>query len=293
MLLVQPLPKWQGKYFVDVIKILDGRDEMAVIKEAGEAAVAAAILKGADPGDVRIVEIDKIPLKFFNNKATRIRVKAIEKLRAPVVISLEATSMPAAPSIHDSDVDETGEGEKRQVDANSHKTSTKLSLEIDIAVYRPAIRDEIWYLSEVDLEFIACGTGILGTGRGGPSYLAYLVGLDALRTGGKDNMRVLSPNCLKDDDLVCFGSWYCAPSVSGERLPAETEIPTAIDALNEILGVKDFQALLADEIGGGNGLATFPTSVHYDRPTVDGDMMGRAYPSMEHGSGADISHGKC
>lgn len=30
-------------------------------------------------------------------------------------------------------------------------------------------------------------------------------------------------------------------------------------------------------------LATFPTSVHYDRPTVDGDMMGRAYPSMEHG----------
>jgi DUF917 family protein len=47
--------------------------------------------------------------------------------------------------------------------------------------------------------------------------------------------------------------------------------------------VKDFQALLADEIGGGNGLAAFPTSVHYDRPTVDGDMMGRAYPSMEHG----------
>jgi DUF917 family protein len=48
--------------------------------------------------------------------------------------------------------------------------------------------------------------------------------------------------------------------------------------------VKDFQALLADEIGGGNGLATFPTSDHYDRPTVDGDMMV---------SGAETYHGKC
>ena len=97
-------------------------------------------------------------------------------------------------------------------------------------------------------------------------------------------MRVISPQSLKDDELVCFGSWYGAPSVSGERLPAGTEIPTAIDALNKLLGIRDFNALLADEIGAGNGLATFPTSVHYDKPTVDGDMMGRAYPSMEHGT---------
>jgi hypothetical protein len=128
-----------------VIEILDARDEMAVVKEAGEAAVAVAILKGADPGDVRIVEIDKIPSQYVTNKATRIRVKAIGKLRAPVVISLEATSMPAAPSIHDSDIDETGEGETRPVDANSHEAATKPSLEIDITVYRPDIRDEIWY----------------------------------------------------------------------------------------------------------------------------------------------------
>jgi hypothetical protein len=194
---------------VDAIEILDGRDEMAVVKEVGEAAVAAAILKGADPGDVRIVRVDKIPLQYVTNKATRISVKAIGKfgkLRSLVVISLEETSMPAVPSIPESDVDETGEGEKRPVDGNSHKTATKPSLEIDIAAYRPDIRNEIWPLSEVDLEFIACGTGILGTGGGGPSYLAYLVSLDALRTGRKDKMRVISPNYLKDDDLVCFGS---------------------------------------------------------------------------------------
>ncbi|KAF8851031.1 DUF917-domain-containing protein [Acephala macrosclerotiorum] len=173
--------------------------------------------------------------------------------------------------------------EKSSADPNSHRTMTKPSLDIDIATYRPEVRDKIWYFSEVDLEFIACGTGILGTGGGGPSYLAYLVALDALRAGG-EKMRVISPEHLNDDDPVCFGSWYGAPSVSGERLSAGTEIPAAIDALNKIMGVKEFYAFLADEIGGGNGLATFPASVHYDRPTVDGDKMGRAYPSMEHGT---------
>jgi DUF917 family protein len=66
-------------------------------------------------------------------------------------------------------------------------------------------------------------------------------------------MRVISPSSLKEDELVCFCSWYGAPSVSGERLSAGTEIPTAIHALNKISGVTEFRALLADEIGGGNG----------------------------------------
>lgn len=35
--------------------------------------------------------------------------------------------------------------------------------------------------------------------------------------------------------------------------------------------------------GGGNGLSSFPTSVHFDIPIVDGDAMGRAYPTMYHG----------
>jgi hypothetical protein len=50
-----------------------------------------------------------------------------------------------------------------------------------------------------------------------------------------------------------------------------------------VCGTEGWILLLADEIGGGNGLATFPTSIHYDRPTVDGDMMV---------SGAETSYGK-
>lgn len=75
-----------------------------------------------------------------------------------------------------------------------------------------------------------------------------------------------------------------APSVSGERIPAGDELMTAIDFSVKISGHKHFEAIVADEIGGGNGLAAFPSSAYYDIPVVDGDLMGRAYPTIEHGT---------
>lgn len=268
---------------VDIIEILDGRDETEVLKSVQNTAIQSAISRGADPSDIKVVDIEKIPLQYVTNKATRIKAKAVGKLITPkeantVVVTQTGELLPEGEP-------EVLEEDKKEAALDAHKTLTKPSLEIDIPSYRPRVTAGTWYLSEVDLEFIACGTGILGTGGGGPSYLAYLVALDALRKGGSDSMRVISPETLDDNKLVCFGSWYGAPSVSGERLPSGTEIPAAINALNKMLGVKegDWQALLADEIGGGNGMATFPGSVHYGKPSVDGDMMGRAYPSMEHG----------
>jgi N-methylhydantoinase A/oxoprolinase/acetone carboxylase beta subunit len=237
---------------VDLIEILDGRDETAVLKAASEKAVAAATEKGADPEDVKVVEIEKMPLQYVTNKATRIKIKTIGKLRTPDPSTKITVPEKIFSSEEDEDAEPTEEA-KKSTPGDNHKTMTKPSLDIDIPSYRPDVRDEVWYVSEVDLEFIACGTGILGTGGGGPSYLAYLIALDALRTGGKDKMRVVSPQYLQDSDLVCFGSWYGAPSVSGERISSGTEIPAAIDALNRILGIDNFQALLADEIGGGNG----------------------------------------
>jgi DUF917 family protein len=35
--------------------------------------------------------------------------------------------------------------------------------------------------------------------------------------------------------------------------------------------------------GGRNGMSAFPTGVHFDVPVVDGDAMGRAFPTMYHG----------
>jgi DUF917 family protein len=53
---------------------------------------------------------------------------------------------------------------------------------------------------------------------------------------------------LKDDAVVCLGSWYGSPSVINERIAAGNEIIDAIKAVNKIQRIETFDAVLADEM---------------------------------------------
>lgn len=231
---------------VDVIEIMEGRDETEVLNEAKEKAVKAAIAKDADPDDVKVVDVDRMPLQYVTNKATRIRVKAAGSL---IAREMSIDNVNSESDALDEDREPTTEGRHKE----QYVEGVKDTVQVDIKSYRPEIIDEEWWLSEFDLNFIATGTSILGTGGGGSSYISYLMSANALREGGRGSMRVISPDKLTDDDVIALGSWYGAPSVSSERLPAGTEIPMGIDAVNKVVGVKDFRALLTLEIGGGNG----------------------------------------
>lgn len=275
---------------VDVIEILENRDERAVVDAAKKQAIEAAIARGADKDDAKVVEVEKIPLQYVTNKAIRLVVKAVGKL---------STANFPTNSVSDQSVN-TDWMLKEDEPASEHETgsqvassitkdaaslsSTKDFTAVQFDSYKPEVVNNVWYLSAVDLEFIATGTGVLGTGGGGPSYLQYLQCLDWLRSPkSKGRMRVVAPEYMKDTDVCVFGSWYGAPSVSSERLPAGTEIMTAIEYSVQLSKHSHFEAVIADEIGGGNGMSTFPTSSFYDIPVIDGDLMGRAYPTMEHG----------
>ncbi|OIW25709.1 DUF917-domain-containing protein [Coniochaeta ligniaria NRRL 30616] len=264
---------------VDVIEILDGKDEKAVLASACDKAIKAAVDAGAAEDDVKIVAVDKIPLQYVHNRATRIVVKAVGRLAVPEMTA--GTVSNVLSTGHDESEDTETEIAKVHVPDAAEPTN-KPSLHVDIASYRPEVRDGTWYISEVDLELIATGTGILGTGGGGPSYHELLKGLQILRTGGNGKMRVVSPKSLNDSDIVCFGSWYGAPSVINERISSGTEISKGIDTLTKVMGIGPLAAVLNDEIGGGNGMSAFPTGCLYDIPVVDGDGMGRAYPTMYH-----------
>lgn len=265
---------------VDTIEILEGRDEKEVLETSKRQAIEAAVAKGADRDDVKIVEIDKIPLQYVTNKATRFIVKAVGRLSG---IQTATNGKSAGDEIEKDEDEEHVEEAKKAVPPASLQSSVKHSMYIDIERYRPEVHGDTWYISEVDLEFIATGTGVLGTGGGGSSYLQYLECLERLRDPNtKGRMRVMSAKSMKDSDICVFGAGYGAPSVSCERLQSGTEIVTAVECSVKASGLTHFEAVLADEIGGGNGLTTFPTSAHYDIPVIDGDLMGRAYPTMEH-----------
>ncbi|POR39400.1 Hydantoin utilization protein A [Tolypocladium paradoxum] len=269
---------------VDTVEILEARREKDVIDAACRRAVDLAVEKGAAREDVKIVEINRMPLQYMSQVTIRIQVRAVGKLAVP-----EDLAPCAGPGwVDDGEEEEEEEAQKVSV-PNALDPTTKPTLGVDLESYRPDVRGGVWYVSEVDLELMATGCGVLGTGGGGPTYYEYLRALNVLRSGGKGKMRIVSPKSLNDDDIVCLGAWYGSPSVINERIAGGNEIIDAINTVNKIKGNESFHALLADEmsvalwfIGGGNGMSAFPTGVHFDVPIVDGDAMGRAYPTMYH-----------
>jgi N-methylhydantoinase A/oxoprolinase/acetone carboxylase beta subunit len=289
---------------VDVIEILAGKDEDAVLESVKQDAIQNAIDKGANPEDVHIAEVQKIGLQYVTNKATRLMVKAVGSLRVQ-----QAVSEPRSLDGTEHSPETNGvpmELLKREILEIKKGSLARPTLGVDLRSYRPKVENGVWYISEIDVELLASGTGVLGTGGGGSSYNMALYTLDLLRKGA--SITVVKPESLKDDDICVFGAGYGAPSVSNERIASGKEVFDAIDAVNKVMGYSDFAGLVADEIGGGNGIVTFPSSAHYNRPVVDCDLMGRgtiaadafdselicqAYPTIEHGTPYLFGHPVC
>ena len=135
---------------------------------------------------------------------------------------------------------------------------------------RPVSLDEI--------ESIAIGAWILGTGGGGSPYLA-LLNLRKLYGEGKV-VSLMDPADLADDDRVAVVSNMGAPLVGQERLTDPATIARAVTMMEEVIG-RRFSAIMSLEIGGGNALQPFMAAALLDRPVVDADCMGRAFPEAQ------------
>ncbi|MCH9009731.1 MAG: DUF917 domain-containing protein [Chloroflexi bacterium] len=135
----------------------------------------------------------------------------------------------------------------------------------------------MWQLVEDDLESIAIGAGILGTGGGGNPYIGRLRARQAIREHGPVN--VLSPEELTDEDrIICVGG-IGAPTVGIEKL-RDYQSYTALRAIEEYTGEKA-TAIISNEIGGSNSLEPLIPAAMAGLPVVDADGMGRAFPEFQ------------
>lgn len=170
-----------------------------------------------------------------------------------------------------------GQYERKANERGSMDVSKKAEPELDILSYRPNVKNRVWYISETDLDWIAIGCYILGTGGGGSPYSQMVRLRSELRKGAI--VRVVNPYDLKDDDQVGCGGGVGSPTVGIEKLAADE----LMEAQTELYKICDRPAthMIAIEIGGGNGLQgmTLGASTYMDIPAVDGDWMGRAYPT--------------
>jgi DUF917 family protein len=133
-------------------------------------------------------------------------------------------------------------------------------------------------LSAEEIEALAVGTWILGTGGGGSPYHALLNMRVLYRQGIRVNL--MSPEALDDDDAVAVVSTMGAPLVNQERLVDSRVIARSVEVMQDHLGIT-FKGVMGIEIGGMNGMHPLMAAAHLGIPVIDADAMGRAYPEAQ------------
>ncbi len=136
----------------------------------------------------------------------------------------------------------------------------------------------MWNITHDDIESIAIGAGILGTGGGGSPYLGKLRMQELLKQGY--SVQVMPLEDLADDALVCEVGWMGAPTVGVEKLPNGNESLQVVEALEKYIG-KHIDAIGCSEVGGANSMAPLEAGAITNKPVLDGDAMGRAFPEMQ------------
>jgi DUF917 family protein len=129
-----------------------------------------------------------------------------------------------------------------------------------------------------DLDDIAMGAAVLGTGGGGDPYIGKLLARSAMKE--RPQVTLLDVNDLGDDDLVVPTAMMGAPTVMVEKIPSGDEVITAIRSLGEYLG-KKVVATMPMEAGGVNSMIPFAVAALEGLPVVDADGMGRAFPELQ------------
>jgi DUF917 family protein len=129
-----------------------------------------------------------------------------------------------------------------------------------------------------DLEAVALGGAVYGTGGGGDPYLGKLLAQNTMRQHGP--VRLIDVESLADDALVVSIAGIGAPTVLLEKMPNLEQVLNALAALESALG-RRATAIMSAEVGGLNSTIPFCAASARALPLVDGDTMGRAFPEIQ------------
>lgn len=129
-----------------------------------------------------------------------------------------------------------------------------------------------------DLEYLAVGAAILGTGGGGDPFVGKLMAQQAIEEEGP--VTLLDVDEISNDALVLPTAMMGAPTVMLEKIPQGMEGVRALHAEERRLGRKA-DATTPIECGGINSQIPFVVAARTKLPVLDGDGMGRAFPELQ------------
>lgn len=133
-------------------------------------------------------------------------------------------------------------------------------------------------LGKQEIEDIAIGATVLGTGGGGDPYIGKLMTLQAIEEHGE--ITLLSPDEVPDDALVVSSAMMGAPTVLFEKPPSGEEAKQSFQMLEDYLG-KEIFGTYPIEAGGLNSLQPLVLAAELGIPVIDADGMGRAFPELQ------------
>lgn len=133
-------------------------------------------------------------------------------------------------------------------------------------------------LGKQEIEDIAVGAALLGTGGGGDPYIGKLMALQAIEEYGE--ITLLDVDEVPDDALVVPSAMMGAPTVMLEKAPSGEEAISAFKNLESYLG-KEIFATMPIEAGGLNSMLPLALAARLGLPVVDVDGMGRAFPELQ------------
>ncbi len=131
---------------------------------------------------------------------------------------------------------------------------------------------------EGDLEDLARGAAVLGTGGGGNPYIGKLLAQQAIREHGP--VTLIDAAELLDESVVVQSAMMGAPTVMVEKLPRGEEVVSAFQALQAHMN-RQITHVTCSEAGGINSTIPFVVAARLRLPLVDADGMGRAFPELQ------------
>jgi len=127
------------------------------------------------------------------------------------------------------------------------------------------------------LRALARGCAILGAGGGGDTYYSLLQALQASEDFGP--VALVDLDELPDDALIMPCGGIGSTLVSLEKFENGDEGQRLRENLEYLTG-RRVAALMASEIGGGNGILPIAWAARMGLPVADADGMGRAFPEV-------------
>ncbi|MGR9438085.1 DUF917 domain-containing protein (plasmid) [Rhizobium leguminosarum] len=133
-------------------------------------------------------------------------------------------------------------------------------------------------ITNEDIDDLAVGAALLGTGGGGDPYIGKLMAKAAIERHGPVDLLALYD--VPDGIEVAACGAMGAPTILIEKMPSGEEIGLALRVYEKRVG-KAMGAIIPFEAGGINSMVPIMLAAECRLPVIDADGMGRAFPQLE------------